>query len=228
MINTSLGSKRDFPKNILNTSNHLSSNVNSSFRLLTSQGELGSSRNEEGDLSGFLMGKSSFKQKKFPIKRKISLKVDGKKFQENHFFLIPENKNNSSLKKYDSPNKELIQTRLKTIRNSDVTAKRNNGRDNLPHSKSLNSSGIHTLGKKQIALGNFNLKKYSLSKDNHSISINREISPKNIGKEIILIKSNRPSIDQTDNLKNEYLQYKKEKISQKKEMNKEIFQKKIV
>ena len=157
LINTSLGSKRDFPKNFLNTSNNLSRDVSSSFRLLTSQGELGSSRHEDCNLSGFLLRNSSFKHKKFPTKRKISLKVDGKKFQENQFFFIPENKNNSSRKKLLSPDKEHIQARLKAIRNSDVTAKRENGKERVPHSKSLNSSGIHSMGRKELPFDNFNL-----------------------------------------------------------------------
>jgi hypothetical protein len=185
----------------LNTSNHLSRDMNSSFRLITSQGELGSSRNDDLNLSGFLLRNSSFKHNKFPLKRKVSLKVDEKEGQETQFFHIPENKNKSS-NKISSPIISDELARLKTVRNSDITARRGRDHDIKTHSRSLNNSGVHSMTKKTKAnYEEFNFKEYSLSKEFDasgsilSMHLKNKLPP-------LQIKSNRPSIDQnqTSNL----------------------------
>lgn len=166
LLNTSFGSKRDISRNLLNNSNNFSRELNRSFKLMASQGELGSSRLDDSDLRGLFLRNSSFKHKKFPPKRKISLKVDGKKFQESQFFHIPESKNNNCA--IYSPNKREMITRMKSIRNSDVTEKRKQAKE-LQQSRSLNNSGIHSIGKsKPTNFVEFELRSYSVSKEDHN------------------------------------------------------------
>lgn len=168
LVNTSFGSRREISRNLLNNSNNFSRELNSSFKLMASQGDLGSSRLDDPDLRGLLLRNSSFKHKKFPPKRKISLKVDGKKSQESQFFLVPEKQNNRSRCVLYSPEKMKMVARLKTIRNSDVTERRKTACD-VQHSRSLNNSGLHSMSRKKgTPLKTFDLENYSFSREDHS------------------------------------------------------------
>lgn len=165
LLNTSFGSRRDISRGILNSSNQFSRELNASFKLMASQGDLGSARMDEPDLRGLLLRNSSFKHNKFPPKRKISLKVDGKKFQESQFFHVPGNK--SHRQGLYSPDKRELVTRLKTVRNSDVTERRRQAQE-PQHSRSLNNSGIHNMARgKPGNFAEFDLRSYSVSKEDH-------------------------------------------------------------
>ena len=192
-MNTSFSSRRDIPKNALNNSNNISRELNSSFRLITSQGDLASSRHDDPEMSGYLMRNSSFKQSKFHLTRKISLKVDGKNFHENQFFFIQENKNSAT--RLYSPEKLKRETRLKTIRNSDTISKRGEAGEVRMQSRSLNNSGIHN--PRQVK--NFEevgMRKYSQGKGGLQFGGEQRESPR------VLTKSNRASIEKQDHLEN--------------------------
>jgi hypothetical protein len=186
-------------RNVLNTSNNLSRDLNSSFKLITSQGDLGTSRNDDQNLSGFLLRNSSFKYKKFPTNRKISLKVDGKEFQETQLFHVPENKNTKSSKRIYSSNIGENIARLKVIRNSDGTVKRKQNKILKTHSRSLNSSGIHSMSKKSKAdCEDFNFNDYSVNNHNNISLKPFEVGPKS---ESLQVKKNLPSIHTEEKLK---------------------------
>ena len=189
---------------------------------------MASSRHEDADISGFLLRNSSFKYGKFPFKRKISLKADGKQFQENLLFFFPENKINHSRKGLSSPEKLNIETRFKAIRNSDMTSKRNQGQELRQYSRSLNCSGIHNMNKKNaVNYGEFNLKEYSQSKDNHQLMSIKPFKATEVkGVSVnVHIKNNRPSIDQHENRLNDYIFKPNEDIMGKQDMDLQIQEK---
>lgn len=132
----------------------------------------------------------SFKHNKFPSKRKISLKVDGKKFQENQFFFIPENKNTSHRKEIYSPDKLSSSARIKNIRNSDKVGQRDTLKEIRTHSRSLNSSGTHNVHRKNLS--QFDDSQRKNFNAHHMLSpMTDTVSKKNV----VQIKSNRASID---------------------------------